>query len=124
MDTNMNTSTAMNNPSQKKSMTDHMSETASKAWSGFTDMFKQPSSSSNASLAPTSQSSPTAHAPVASAPSTTMGGKKKRSLRAKVRAMKGGKSKKYGKKHGKSKKGKKFGKSTKRNHKKRSRKQQ
>ncbi len=112
MDMNMNMNT-----SQKKSMTDHMSETASKAWSGFTDMFKQPSDS-NASLAPTSPSTP-----IAPAPSTTMGGKKKRSLRAKVRAMKGGKSKKYGKKHGKSKKGKKVGKSTKRNHKKRSRKQ-
>lgn len=112
MNMNMNTSTVTNYTPQKKSITDHVSETASKAWSGFTGMFKQPS------VSPAAPSSPVAPAPV---PSSTMGGKKRRTIRAKARAMKGGKSKKHGKKHGKSKKGKKSGKSTKkRSYKKRS----
>lgn len=116
MNMNMNTSTVTNYTPQKKSITDHVSETASKAWSGFTGMFKQPS------VSPAAPSSPVAPAPApAPAPSSTMGGKKRRTIRAKARAMKGGKSKKHGKKHGKSKKGKKSGKSTKkRSYKKRS----
>lgn len=103
MNMNMNTPTVINSKPQK-SLTDH----ASDAWAGFTGMFKQSTSAS----APVT--------PAAPAPSSVTGGKR-RTHRAKGRAMKGGKSKKHGKKHGKSNKGKKRGKSTKkRSHRKRS----
>ena len=110
---NMNTPTVTNKP--QKSLAVHASETASKAWNGFTGMFKQ-SANPSAPASPAPPASPAA--PASQGPSS---GGKKRTYRAKRRAMKGGKSKKHGKKHSKSKKhGKKGGKSKKRSYKKRS----